>query len=143
MKMTYTDVQAPTWTNTDKTAINCRVKFDKFEDYLPFTASLDDVATHGQDIYNECLNGDWGDIAECPAPRQLTSADLYQRNTPTFKTLRTAAVETLTMLQCITTPNDEQSANIVSVQAYLAELANVDLYVPAPAWPDVPACVIV
>lgn len=41
--MNIEDIQAPEWANKGHTAINCRVKFAEFNEFLPFTACPNDL----------------------------------------------------------------------------------------------------
>ena len=47
--------------------INCECQWshlgDNTQDWLPFTASADDVEQHGKDLYTALVNGDHGSIA--------------------------------------------------------------------------------
>lgn len=45
--------------------IDCEAKFSHMPDeWLPFTASSDDVEEHGRTLYQNALNGDYGAIAD-------------------------------------------------------------------------------
>ena len=37
---------------------------DNTQDWLPFTASKDDVESHGKNLYNALVNGDHGTVAD-------------------------------------------------------------------------------
>lgn len=64
--MNYTTVENPTW-NRDGTMINCVVDFVGLGK-VPFSASPDDLS-HSIEIYNRCLAGDFGPVADyVPAP---------------------------------------------------------------------------
>lgn len=139
--MRYSDVISPEWGNESHTIVNCQVKFANFSDYIPFTASPEDSALHGKKIFTECANGTWGDISAYIAPVR-TAADYRRANAARFRLYRTAATDTLTMLMCITEPDEQQAASIVSVREYLAALAVMDIAVEVPAWPVLPECVV-
>ncbi|CAM4027012.1 MULTISPECIES: tail fiber assembly protein [Lelliottia] len=66
--MNYTDVKSPEWSNEEQSLITCQVKFESFDDYLPFTASPDDDTEWGPQIFEECQAGEWGDIADYIEP---------------------------------------------------------------------------
>lgn len=66
--MTYTDVQNPQWSDEVHSRIDCLVKFNAYDEYLPFTATLDDSTEWGPQIFEECRSGKWGDVAEYIAP---------------------------------------------------------------------------
>ena len=45
--------------------IDCKAKFSHMpDDWLPFTATHDDVEEHGRTLYQNALNGDYGAIAD-------------------------------------------------------------------------------
>ena len=45
--------------------IDCEARFSHFPDeWLPFTATHDDVEEHGRTLYQNALNGDYGAIAD-------------------------------------------------------------------------------
>ncbi|HEE0042847.1 TPA: DUF4376 domain-containing protein [Citrobacter freundii] len=61
--MNIEDIQAPEWANKEHTAINCRVKFAEFDEFLPFTACQNDTEEHGRHIYSELESGKYGPVA--------------------------------------------------------------------------------
>lgn len=67
--MKYTKVLNPVWANLEHTAINCDVDFDDLrEDTVPFTAVATNDYEHSHQIFAECVEGKYGDIAEYVAP---------------------------------------------------------------------------
>ena len=63
--MNYTNVTNPIWANAEHTIINCGVNFDDLkEEFVPFSADLNDSYAHTKQIFNECVEGKWGTIAE-------------------------------------------------------------------------------
>lgn len=66
--MDYTDVKSPQWANSEKTRVDCLVKFDAFDDYLPFTADPNDNTEWGPQIFEECSSGKWGDVGNYIEP---------------------------------------------------------------------------
>lgn len=58
----------PFWSNTEKTSIDLIIKWDKFPNELPFTASPDDCEAHGREIYEAAINGQFGQVKEYPTP---------------------------------------------------------------------------
>lgn len=141
--MKYTNITSPVWVNPENTMIRCQVKFLRFADYIPFTASADDIEEHGRNIFADCVSGKWGEIAACPPAQMKTPADYRAINAGQFKIYRAAAADTLLMLQCIDSPTPTQQADIASVREYLAVLAVTDIAVEKPAWPVLPECVII
>ncbi|MFB0771090.1 tail fiber assembly protein [Proteus cibi] len=43
-------------------SINCEVKFQCFDEYIPYTASIKDSEEIGRNIYSLCLSGEYGEI---------------------------------------------------------------------------------
>jgi len=64
------DAQNPQWGNAEHTFIDVEAKWEHLESegYLPFTATSNDNEAHGVDLYNRCVNGEFGTIAEYVAP---------------------------------------------------------------------------
>ena len=61
--MEYTSVKNPKWTSKDKTSIECVVNFENIGE-IPFGASPDDYQEYTKEIYNRCVAGEFGKIAE-------------------------------------------------------------------------------
>lgn len=67
--MKYTQVKNLQWANEEHTAINCDVNFyDLREDFVPFTAVASGDYEHSHQIFAECVEGQYGVIAEYVAP---------------------------------------------------------------------------
>ena len=66
------DAQNPQWGNAEHTLIEVEAKWQHLESegYLPFGATADDVEAHGVDLYNRCVAGEFGTIAEYVAPAE-------------------------------------------------------------------------
>ena len=65
----YTDVKNPQWFNPEHTAVTCQVNFTHIpEEYAPFTAVASGDYEHSHQIFAECVEGKWGEIAEYVAP---------------------------------------------------------------------------
>ena len=77
--MKYTQVKNPIWANAEHTVINCEVDFDDLkEEFVPFSADLIDRYEHTRQIFNECVEGKYGDIAEY-VPYVPTTEELAQQ----------------------------------------------------------------
>jgi hypothetical protein len=71
--MNYANVKNPKWVDAQQSMINCEVDFvDFIEEYVPFTASLNDSSEHGRNIYQQLINGDFGKIAPYEPPAEKT-----------------------------------------------------------------------
>lgn len=69
MQSILTSVSNPQWANAEHTAINCEITTSQFGDeVLPFTASQNDVESHGRAIFADIVAGKYGPIAEYVAP---------------------------------------------------------------------------
>lgn len=83
--MQYTNVSSLKWANADHSMIECVVDFVEFGP-SPFGAIRGDLETHGQEIFNRCVAGEFGPIAEfVPPPPPSVEAMSFmirdQRNT--------------------------------------------------------------
>jgi hypothetical protein len=69
MTKCYTQVKNPKWANTEQTSIDCEVNFNHLPDeFVPFTANPIDVMEYSKTIFDECVAGQYGVIAEYVAP---------------------------------------------------------------------------
>ena len=74
-KCILVDAQNPQWGNAEHTFIEVEAKFQHYPEelgYLPFTADPNDSEAHGVDLYNRCVAGEFGTIAEYVAPVEET-----------------------------------------------------------------------
>lgn len=63
IKTEILSVRYPQWANEDCTAINCLVRTNSLRQEVPFTATPYDSETHGRQIFDRCLAGEFGEIA--------------------------------------------------------------------------------
>ncbi len=76
--MNYTNLTNPKWANQEHTLIDCEVTFDEIGT-VPFTANpLDTSNPSSKKIFDECVAGEWGDIAEFK-PYVPTTEELKQQ----------------------------------------------------------------
>lgn len=76
--MNYTNVTNPTWSNAEHTAIDCEVDFDDIKDeFVSFTANpLDTSNPASKQIFDQCVAGDYGVVAEyVPPPPYVPTAE--------------------------------------------------------------------
>jgi hypothetical protein len=76
--MNYTNVTNPIWANAEHTVINCEVDFDDLkEKFVPFSANpLDTSNPSSKQIFDQCVAGDYGVVAEyVPPPPYVPTAD--------------------------------------------------------------------
>ncbi|EFN0716494.1 DUF4376 domain-containing protein [Escherichia coli] len=59
---------------TESGAIDCDVLFEGMEAPVPYTATAEDTATTGQQIWQELQSGEWGEIAPFTASPELIAA---------------------------------------------------------------------
>ena len=71
--MKYTSVKSPVYSDSSGDRVDCIVEFDGVGE-VPFTASYNDDVGHGVDIYNECVNGDYGEVGAYTAPPAIVPA---------------------------------------------------------------------
>lgn len=65
----YSQVKNPRWNNAEHTQIVCDVDFGHLDDeFVPFTADPTDVMEYSKTIFDECVAGQYGVIAEYVAP---------------------------------------------------------------------------
>ena len=67
--MNYKQIINPIWADKEHTVINCEVDFDDLvEEFVPFSATLTDKYPHVVDIFQKCVNGDFGTVQEYVEP---------------------------------------------------------------------------
>lgn len=71
--MKYEDVKDLQWADAEHTHILMWVKFEKFNEYLPFGANPNDSEAHGVELFNRAVAGDFGPIVEYVAPVEEVS----------------------------------------------------------------------
>ncbi|PWF26771.1 hypothetical protein C5K14_25370, partial [Shigella flexneri] len=59
---------------TESGAVDCDVFFDDRDQAVPYTATADDVATTGQQIWQELQSGKWGEIAPFTVTPEMLEA---------------------------------------------------------------------
>lgn len=69
MEAILTSLINPRWANAEQTLVDCEITTSQFGDeVLPFTASVNDVAPHGREIFADLVSGKYGAIAEYVPP---------------------------------------------------------------------------
>jgi hypothetical protein len=61
--ITYTNVKNPKWANSEMTFLDCEVEFPHLGGFIPFTAVAQGDMEHTHQIFAECVNGKYGEIA--------------------------------------------------------------------------------
>ena len=86
MILTPLSITNAQYSKADNSAIDCVVIFeelkDRFPNGVPFTASISDVETHGQTVYQKIIAGEAGAIAAYvpPTTEQLAALVREKRN---------------------------------------------------------------
>lgn len=64
------DARNPVWANAEQNFITVEAKWEHLESegYLPFGANPNDVEAHGRDLYQRCVNGEFGTVGAYVAP---------------------------------------------------------------------------
>ncbi|HHO9567694.1 TPA: DUF4376 domain-containing protein [Escherichia coli] len=77
---------------TESGAIDCEVLFEGMEEAIPYTATPEDTATTGQQIWQELQSGKWGEIAPFTVTPELIAAakDAKKREIEAWRTEREA-----------------------------------------------------
>ncbi|EMW1927821.1 DUF4376 domain-containing protein, partial [Escherichia coli] len=70
--MQIKEITSPRYTESG--AIDCDVLFEGMEDPLPYTATPEDTATTGQQIWQELQSGKWGEIAPFTVTPEMLEA---------------------------------------------------------------------
>lgn len=62
--LTVEYVKNPRWSCPEKSQLLCVVKFQEFEQELPFRCIPEDIYQHSKDIWERCTSGEFGEIAD-------------------------------------------------------------------------------
>ena len=69
MQATLTSLNNPVWSNAEQTTIDCNITTSQLgAEVLPFTASQNDVESHGRAIFADIVAGAYGAIGAYVAP---------------------------------------------------------------------------
>ena len=75
MHFTITEARNPQWVNSDHNKIDLEVNFSELEEeWLPYTASPDDVCEHSRTLYSKAVAGDYGQVSD---EYTITEDDLW------------------------------------------------------------------
>jgi hypothetical protein len=61
-------VKDPRWVDAEHTMIDLTIKWDRFNEELPFTANPNDVEEHGRVLFAAATAGEFGPVAEYVPP---------------------------------------------------------------------------
>jgi hypothetical protein len=94
--MNYTNVTNPKWSNAEHSTIDCEVTFNEIGT-VPFTANpLDTSNPSSKQIFDQCVAGDYGVVAEYVSPPPYV---------PTAEDNKNTAVNLLTQTDWTTIPD--------------------------------------
>lgn len=69
----YTQIKNPKWINAEHTLIDCEVNFNHLpEEFVPFTADPNDIYPYCKEIFDRCVSGEFGPVAEYVPPVEPT-----------------------------------------------------------------------
>lgn len=60
--MNFSYAKQPKFSSEDDGMIDLIVKFDEFNEEVPFTANINDVMSYGRELYAKAMNGEFGEI---------------------------------------------------------------------------------
>ena len=66
--LTIQSATNPVYANSEGTNITLQVKFEEFEEVMPFGATSYDSMSYGVELYNRAVVGEFGPIAPYVAP---------------------------------------------------------------------------
>lgn len=62
--LTIQNIRNPVFSNIEGTAIYCFIKFEEFNEELPFNATSYDTEEHGRQAYQRIMSGEFGQIGD-------------------------------------------------------------------------------
>lgn len=73
MNITYIAVRNPRWADVEHMRIDCEVNFTHLpEEFVPFTADPKDLYPYCKEIFDRCVSGEFGPVAEYVPPVEPT-----------------------------------------------------------------------
>jgi len=71
------DARNPVWANAEQNFITVEAKWEHLESegYLSFGASPNDPEAHGRDLYQRCVDGEFGTIGDYVAPPEVSEEE--------------------------------------------------------------------
>ncbi|KPW66788.1 Tail fiber assembly domain-containing protein, partial [Pseudomonas syringae pv. broussonetiae] len=122
----------PRWSDMTHTYINLWVLFAEFKDTygeVPFSASPNDSAAHGVDLFNRALAGEFGPVLEPTEEAVLQQVTSQRNNLSSNATYRIhSLLDELDILQDAIAMNLATEEQLKSVPAINAELYAFRLY---------------
>jgi len=76
--MNFTYAKEPKFSAPDNSMIDLIVKFDEFNQEVPFTANPNDVVSYGRELYAKAMNGDFGEVAQYVSPSNDVVASIIR-----------------------------------------------------------------
>lgn len=135
--MKYTEVTNPRYSSPNNATIDMEVKFEDFDEVMPFTANPNDVMPHGRELYQRAVAGDFGEVAPYTGPSaeelQAQAAREYRDNL-----LHDLDLVVANPLRWSSFSPDQQSA----IAAYRQALLDVPQQTGFPSainWPEKPS----
>ncbi|MGL5215820.1 MAG: tail fiber assembly protein [Aeromonas hydrophila] len=120
MKIEILGASAPYFSNNEGTAINLMVSFAHLDgEAILFTASQDDTAEHGRELYQRAKDGEFGEVGPYTGPTP------YEELMATFPARKRAEME---RVEALIAPLERARRLGVATEEELAELASLELY---------------
>jgi hypothetical protein len=77
---TINSAQNPKWADASNTMIDLEVDFDELDElYVPFTAQLSDPEEWGRTLFENAVNGDYGEVAAWVVPSNISGEDALNK----------------------------------------------------------------
>jgi hypothetical protein len=75
------DVKNPRYINQENSLIDCELKLDSFPQHLPFTASPTDSEEYARQVFQDCVNGLWGEVTPYSPPPPPSRDEIIKEKT--------------------------------------------------------------
>ncbi len=143
--MNYTDVKNMVYANEEKTLITCDVKFELIDGFISFTASPDDIESHGGEIYSDCISGKYGDIGSFAPENVDYSIEAENRQRALLIEANNKIKDWRTELELGVISDDDRKL-LIRWMSYIKDIKALDLTSISDkasfeklAWPELPA----
>lgn len=120
---------------TETGAIDCEVLVG--EQWLPFCASEDDSMAYGSTLYQEAIEGKWGEVRPYePTEKTFSEPSSAMATKTELMTNAEAVIAPLSRAVKYDIATDAEKAALEAWERYTVLLSRVD--VDNPVWPDAP-----
>uniref|UniRef100_UPI00398C2C9F tail fiber assembly protein n=1 Tax=Enterobacter quasiroggenkampii TaxID=2497436 RepID=UPI00398C2C9F len=135
--MKFNSIYNPVWADSAHSAINVTIDTDEYG-AMPFTAKSNDTEDYGVMIYQECIAGVFGNIAEYVAPI-VDNVAANDAEKARLMAVATSAIAPLNDAVDLGIATEDEIAALTAWKTYRVTLNRIDTHAEEIEWPAAPA----